>query len=233
MRRLRSTIFVAIMATLMAYAAISLQLRRQLLEGYSDFISFYTAGKILQRRTPEKLYDLGVQYEIQKQHAPHVTIRAAALPYVRPAFEAWLFVPFAYLSYRAAFVLWDTLSVIGLVLTAALLRWHISELQQFSPAVIFLFLVSFFPVFITLLQGQDSILLALVYLFAYRALWRGNDLSAGMILGLGTFKFPLVVPFLVPFIRRGRVRTIGGFLITSFVLVVLSVATVGLHASVE
>jgi len=183
MRIVKSTIFVAMTATLIAYAAISYHLRRQVLEGYSDFISFYSAGKILQRGTPERLYDLELQYEIQKKYAPHVTIRAAALPYVRPGFEAWLFMPFAYLPYPAAFLLWDTLSIVGLLLAAELLRRHIQGLQQFSLAVAFLFLISFFPVFLVLLQGQDSILLALVYLFAYIALWRGNDLGAGMILG--------------------------------------------------
>ena len=41
------------------------------------------------------------------------------------------------------------------------------------------------------------------------------------------------MPFLVPFIRQRRLRTIGGFLITSFLLALLSVITIGLGTSLR
>jgi len=86
MRTLRSTIFVALMATLVVYAAISYHLRRQVLDGYSDFISFYTAGKILQSGTPEKLYDLEVQYEIQNCDASSETYTGTSANLSGPGF---------------------------------------------------------------------------------------------------------------------------------------------------
>jgi len=52
-----------------------------------------------------------------------------------------------------------------------------------------------------------------------------------MTLGLGICKFPLVIPFLVPFVVRGRLRVVSGFAISSLLLAAASIATVGVAAS--
>lgn len=210
-----------------AYAAIFLRLRAPLAEGYSDFISFYTAGKILNRRAPERLYDLNVQYAIQREIAPHVPIRQGALPFVRPAFEAWMFAPFARLSYFTAFVLWNLLSCSCAIAALLILRQEIPELRNLSSSLMFVSGLSYFPVFLTLLQGQDSLLLLLIYVLAFRALRRNNPLTSGLILGLGSFKFPLLIPFLIPFVLRRKFRVLIGFVMTCVVLGAVSVATVG------
>ena len=227
MSHVRTAAAVLIAGLLIAYSLIFYQLRRQVSEGYSDFISFYTAGKILQRGAGNRLYDLHLQYEIQKEVAPHVSIRQGALPFVRPAFEAWLFWPLAYLPYKAAFLLWALFSCGCLFAVAGILRAEIAALRVFSPIVMFAAMLSYFPVFITLLQGQDSILLLLVYAVAFRALRKGAPLASGMILGLGTFKFTLVLPFLIPFLVVRRIRVALGFALTSVVLAGVSIASVG------
>jgi len=231
MSHVRSAVAVLIAGLLLAYGIIFFQLRRQVSEGYSDFISFYTAGKILQRGTANRLYDLGLQYEIQKEIAPHVSIRQGALPFVRPAFEAWLYWPLAYLPYKASFLVWALFSCGCLLAVAAILRAEITALRVFSRAVMFAATLSYFPVFVTLLQGQDSILLLLVYAAAYRALRRNAPLASGMILGLGTFKFTLLLPFLIAFLVRRQIRVLLGFAITSVLLAGISVVTIGWSAA--
>ncbi|HET7442136.1 MAG TPA: glycosyltransferase family 87 protein, partial [Terriglobales bacterium] len=167
MFNLRAATALLVVILLLIYGAIFFQLRRPLAEGYSDFISFYTAGKILQRGAARQLYDLRLQYEVQREVAPEVSIRQAALPFVRPPFEAWLFLPFAYLPYKVAFVAWNLLSGGCLLGITLLLRKESPQLQGFSLAFTWLAIVSYFPVFVTILQGQDSIVLLGIYVIAY------------------------------------------------------------------
>ena len=119
---MRRVLFLGAIAMLLAYTVMAYHFWDQVRNGYSDFISFYTAGQILQRDEAEKLYDLNLQYEIQREHAPGVNIRAGALPFVRPPFEAWLFLPLAKLDYFSAFLLWDLLTIALLIATSVMAR---------------------------------------------------------------------------------------------------------------
>jgi hypothetical protein len=65
----------------------------------------------------------------------------------------------------------------------------------------------------------------------YRALRHDRQFLAGTTLGLGIFKFPLLIPFLLAFAVKGRLRVVLGFALTSLVLVAVSIATVGLSTA--
>ena len=227
MPKLRAAAAVLIFSMLLIYVAVFFQLRGQLLQGYSDFISFYTAGKILQRGAAHRLYDLHLQYDIQHEVAPDVSIRQAALPFVRPPFEAWLFLPLAYLPYSVAFIVWNLVNCGCLLTVTLLLRTEIPELQRFSSLAIWLAVVSYFPVFVTFLQGQDSILLLVIYVVAYKLLSRNAYFAGGIVLGLGIIKFTLLLPFLVLFAVRKRFDLVAGFALTCLALLGISLATVG------
>ena len=209
------------------YGVIFFQLRQPLTQGYSDFISFYTAGKVLQGGAAESLYDITLQYKIQREVAPSVQIRQGALPFVRPAFEAWLFWPLAYLSYTVAFLVWNLFSCACVVVALLVLRQEIPELLKISPSLMLASGLSYFPVFLTILHGQDSLVLLLIYVLGFRALRREKPFVCGLTLGLGIFKFPLLVPILIPFVLKKRLRLLAGFAISCLVLGIVSVATVG------
>ena len=225
--RWRRLTLVGAMALLSAYAAIAYHLRRQIADGYSDFISFYTAGKILELDAGHRLYDLALEYQIQHEYAPRVAIRAGALPFVRLPFAAWPFVPLAHLPYAAAFLVWDLATIILVIIIAALFRKHIAGLERVKLRLIILLLFSYFPVFVTLIQGQDALWLLLVFAVTYVLLVRRREEAAGMILGLGWFKFPLLIPFLVPFLAARRFRLLAGFGLTSTLLAAASFWTTG------
>jgi hypothetical protein len=232
MYNLRAAAAVFSVGLFVIYGVILFQLRRPLREGYSDFVSFYTAGKILERGLPRQLYDIGLQHEIQLQVAPNVPIRQGALPFVRPAFEAWIFWPLAHLPYGTAFLLWTAFNCACLILTALGLHRAIPELHSVSPVLVVASSLSYFPVFFTILQGQDSILLFFVYVMGYRALRHDRQFLAGTTLGLGIFKFPLLIPFLLAFAVKRRLRVVLGFALTSLVLAGVSIATVGLSTAI-
>jgi len=231
--KLRKAVALFNLGLLAIYVTIFFQLREPLRDGYSDFIAFYSAGMILERGTPSRLYDLQLQYQIQREIAPNIQIRQAALPFVRPAFEAWIFRPLTHLSYGTAFLLWDLLGCGCVIVSLLILRQEITGFHGIPASLVIATGLCYFPVFFMLVQGQDSFLLLLIYVLAFRALRRDRQLLCGLILGFGVFKFPLILPFLVPLALRRRLRVVWGFLLTSVSLAAISLATVGLPAAEE
>jgi hypothetical protein len=87
--------------------------------------------------------------------------------------------------------------------------------------------VAFFPVFFALLQGQDVLFLVLLFAAVYVLLQRNGDIAAGCCLGLGLFRFHLVLPLVLILLWQKRTRAIFGFLVTAVGLAAISVAIIG------
>ena len=174
-----------------------------------------------------QLYDSALQFRTQQEFAPRVDIRRAALPYNHPPFEALLFAPFTWLSYFAAYILWDLLNVVILVALPFLLRPHLPLMKR-APSVLWLLpALAFFPVFIVLLQGQDSIILLLLLTLSFGALKKRGDFLAGCWLGLGLFRFHLVLPLLLILVLHKRRKAVFGFALVAVALGLISIAVVG------
>lgn len=196
-------------------------------EGYFDFTIFYTAGKIVRQGLGHHLYDAALQYQMQRSFASGVAIRKGPLPYNHPAFEALLFVPLTFLNYATAYVVWNLINLGILAVLPFLLRPHIPLMQRASPLLWFLVLLAFFPILAALMQGQDVILLLSFYALAFVALKRSETL-AGFWLGLGIFRFQLVIPFVLILAAWKRWKTVQSFFITVAVMAGISIAVTGL-----
>lgn len=208
-------------------------LREKIRQGYSDFSIFYTAGSILHQGSAGDLYDAALQFRVQKQFASQVYIRQGALPYNHPPFEALLFAPLARVSYPVAFAIWDLLNLAILAILPILLRAHVPLMQQVPIFLCWIAELGFFPVFVALLQGQDSIVLVLLFALAFIALKQNQQLEAGIWLGLGLFRFHLVLPLVLILLLRKKGRVILGFAITALALGLLSVTIVGWNAALH
>jgi alpha-1,2-mannosyltransferase len=200
-----------------------------IVQGYGDFTSFYTAGKLVQRGQASELYDRSSQWEVQQEFASSVRIRRHALPYIRPPFEALLFLPLAYLPYPVACLVWMAFKILILFLTLFLLRVYVPlhSLVCLSTPLLALLCLSASPVAFDLLQGQDAILLLFVFGLVFVALVRKAELMAGVFLGVGLFKFHLVIPVLLVFALRRKTRLVGGFILSAATLLLISAALVG------
>jgi hypothetical protein len=99
-------------------------------KGYPDFTIRYSAGKMVRAGMARSLYDERVEFQIQREFAPEVSIRHGALPYNHPPFEALLFVPFTYLPYLPAYLAWNAVNLGLLGLALFLLRRHLPALQS-------------------------------------------------------------------------------------------------------
>ena len=224
-------LFLAAMASLDLLLAWNS--RGLLKQGYQDFTIFYSAARIVRQGLGHRLYDQSTQYRIQQGFAPAANIRKGPLPYNHPPFEVLIFVPFSLLPYFAAYLLWDLFSLLILLLLWFLLRPHIGLLRQVSVAYWLLALLGFFPTFFALLQGQDILLLLLIFTAVFVFQKKQAEFMAGCCLGLGLFRFHLVLPLIVVWLLEKRKKALFGFILVAFILALISVAMVGTEASVD
>ncbi|MGA8540526.1 MAG: glycosyltransferase family 87 protein [Terriglobales bacterium] len=193
--------------------------------GFQDFTIFYTGARLIRNGQASALYDLAAQYRIQLTFA-HVQIRQGPLPFNHPPFEALLFVPFTLLDYWPAYLLWTALNLIMLAVSVTVLSRHFRQLDGVPSVVLGLAATAFFPVAIGIIQGQDLVLLLLLFVLAVICLDKGSDAVAGALLAGGLFRPQLVVPLaLLLAIRRWRVLI--GFAPVALFLVGVSVAIMG------
>ena len=202
-------------------------------KGYSDFTIYYSAATMVRRGLGHQLYNDVAQFKVQREFAPDVPIRQSALPFNHPPFEALLFVPFTYLSYVPAFVSWDLVNLSILSAIPFLVRRHVPELQDYAWPLWILASLAFFPIFFALLQGQDSILLLLLYTLAFVSLKKNAEALAGGFLALGLFKPHLILPFVFLWALRSGKKILYGFLATAAALALVSLGIVGIRGLVS
>ncbi|HXY10743.1 MAG TPA: glycosyltransferase family 87 protein [Terriglobales bacterium] len=222
---------------LAAMAALDLLLawnsRDLLRQGYQDFTIFYSAAKIVRQGLGHQLYDERTQYRIQQGFTPAANIRKGPLPYNHPPFEVLIFVPFSLLPYLVAYLLWDLASLLILLLLFVLLRPHISILRQVSVVHWLLASLGYFPTFFALLQGQDTLLLLLIFTLVFIFLKTESEFAAGCCLGLGLFRPQLVLPLVLVLLLERRRKAFIGFIVVATILGLISVAMVGVEASLH
>jgi hypothetical protein len=225
--RIKIWIAVLIVGMLCIHGVLFWKARLLVRQGYPDFTIFYTAGKMLRQGLSHGLYNGALQYDVQQTFASGVRIRKGPLPYNHPAFEALIFEPLAALDYPTAYAVWSVFNLAILGFLPFLLRPHIPVLAQCSPLLWLPVWLGFFPVLVALLQGQDVILLLLLNALAFVALKRNAETLAGCWLGLGVFKFQLMVPLVLILMCWKRGKVVLSFAVTAAGLAAISVAITG------
>jgi hypothetical protein len=115
-----------------------------------------------------------------------------------------LFVPLARLSYLTAYVTWLGVNLALVCSIPFLLRRSLGTLGKASLYLWLLACLAFFPIFIALIRGQDSILRLFLYCLACAGPERGSEFAAGSWLASGLYKYHLVLPFVLPLWRRKK-----------------------------
>src|SRR6266550_659286 len=182
------------------------------LRGHADFRQLYIAGYMVRTGHRTQLYDYAAQTFFQNALVSNGEL---ALPFIRPAYQALLFVPFSLFSYRTAY------------LAFLLLQPRMRGLSRVWPGLPPALFLGFYPVALALMQGQDSILLLALLAAAVVSLERNQDLAAGTLVGLGLFKFQIVIPIALLFLLWHRWRFVKGFTFSATLLGLLSFITSG------
>lgn len=218
-------IFVGIVLLLQGFQVWKVRERIPL--GDPDFTIYYTAASIVRQGLTAKLYDHRTQQNVQREFTKDTDIRKSPLPYIHPPFEALLFIPLTFVSYPKAYLLWNATNLAMLIYVAVLLRRFAPYLKKIHLLELVCVLLAFFPVFANFYQGQDAILLLLLFALGFAALEKDLNFAAGCWFGSAMFKYHFALPVaLLLCWWRGR-KFAGGFFTTGLLAVAVSVAMVG------
>ncbi len=225
-KAVRPFLLAALAYLLILQTALFLRGLPKTLAGDGDFPAFYRAAVIMKSRQCPKLYDPATQERVERELFPVSAQQRAPQYFYHPPYEVLLFLPLAFLSYRAAFWWWTVIGIVLITLSAHALRARLECLRAAVGVPLAFVFASFFPVLLALLLGQDSLLLFLIVALAFRQYSLGRDTMCGLLLGLGLFKFQLVLPLAaIGFSRRGKLYASLG--VTALALVGLSWFLIG------
>lgn len=192
-----------------------------------DFLSLYTGGALLWQDRAH-LYDLERQLTIEASILAPYTLPGGVLPYNYPPFVALLLVPLAWLPFPLAYATATALNLFCLAITLHLLQ---RRLALGSDQTYWLLLAVFCStaVYVTLLQGQTSLLALLLLALHVLDLQQGRETRAGVWVGLLLFKPQLLPLPLLILVWRRQWRVLLTSAIVLVVLSLLSVVLVGVE----
>ena len=190
-----------------------------------DFLTHYTAGRMLLVGDAAHLYDAPLQSAAQEAALGAPLDRPS--PFLLPPAAALLFAPFALLPLAPAATLWAALTVV-LMLTSLRLVWPLSPLcGQLPGALAALALLGTYPVGMNLVGGNNAALWLTVYALGARLYLTGRIVAAGAVLGLGALKPQLFLAVPILLLAQRRWRALTAFAAVAAALAALSLALVG------
>lgn len=201
------------------------------LRGVADFRPFYTGGYMIRTGHRKELCNYDAQKRFEDALVP-VDIDFM-LPMIHLPFEELLFVPLSMFSYRTAY--WIFLGCNGalVVICFRILRPKMKMLSarwRWFPVLLF---AGFYPISRALVQGQDSIILLTLLAGALWYIDRDRDLIAGLLMGVGVFKFQIVIPIVLLMLVWRRWRVAAGFAVSAAAAALISFWLVGFQGMHE
>jgi len=214
-----------VLALVVAYwTGIFVSLEPGILIGVSDFSGFYAAGKMVLTGHSSQVYDYRAEVEAQRPFV--VEGRSPVLPFVFAPYSLALFAPLATLSYPHAVVVWFAINIAILLAIPFLLRHRLQTTNKYL-AFAFIGMAFFYPLSISLVQGQLTPLTLLLFTLAFLSLSDGHGFRAGAILAVALFKPQFVFPLLLVFISTKHWNAVRGFCWSCLALLGLSSLLVG------
>jgi len=185
--------------------------RNGLVKG-TDFLHFYTLGKLALQGRGDLLYDMRAQAELARElvaEAPD----SLYVPLYGPQVSLF-FVPFARMSYGWALTVWLAVNVLICAFCCYAVWKTCPSLQKDRWTVLILAMA--FPGFFHLLAwGQTSGLALLCFTLAYLALRRNRTLLAGLAIGALIFKPQLGLAAAVVFVFAPQWKLVTGAVIAA------------------
>jgi hypothetical protein len=194
------------------------------MHGHCDFRHLYAAAYMVRVGDRGELYSYGAEQKFQDRL---VSPEEIALPFNHLAYEALLFLPYSFASYRAGYFLFLLTNAVLLFFVIRLMRsrtCNLGAVFRWLPAALF---ITFLPVATAFMQGQDSIILLLFFTGGLFLLDKGEMFAPGFLAGLGLFKFQLVIPVAAMFFLWRKWRFVAGFATSSLLVICLSVWIAG------
>jgi hypothetical protein len=196
----------------------------------SDFMAFYAAGRVAQNEGAAQVYSLSLQQAVQEQVVGFDVLPEQILPYYHPPFLVPLLEVLVNSDYVESYMRW-TIFQASLYLAGAGVLVGLLSAESFKRGQILLVLaglLTFFPLFVSLLNGQDTALLFLGATLWLAGLLAGREWLAGLGLALMTVRPHIALLLAIPFVFRRR-AVWWWFLLDAGVLGVVSIFAVGIQ----
>jgi hypothetical protein len=190
----------------------------------SDFIGFYTFGRIAQTQGFENIYNIKMQENIQEEvvgfqvvpefytHVPFITVLAALIVdsnYI-PSFIRWAIV----------------LLFLNAISTSIFVRVLSSrDFKKEEIIILFAGIFLFFPTFSAFMNGQDDAILLLGLAIWLWGLFSEKPFIAGLGLSLTTVRPQTALFLAIPFLFKRR-KVFWGFALGGAILVIISWALI-------
>lgn len=193
-----------------------------------DFVSFYAVGRLIRAGEYGQIYDFESEAVLQRSivgesygdplvfnHPPHVTPLLALI---------------ASDDYVRAYIYWSAVRLLVALICMELIRRFLarSGFGRFHAILGALGGITFFPIFIGLLGGQDTLFTLLGLLIWMFALIKRDEISAGFGLAFATLSPPIAGALALPLLASRRRAGIW-FIVGSLGLAVYSFLLVGVQ----
>ncbi|MBM3124119.1 MAG: DUF2029 domain-containing protein [Chloroflexi bacterium] len=222
--------FVGLISLSLVYGLLwSSMIRNPKVRTGSDFMGFYSYGRISQTLGYGSIFDIHEQQKVQEQVVgfPVVPIFYTHLPFIAPLAVLLVNEDFVSSFNRWAMVLLS-LNLVNVFLLMKMVNRSRFSLEQRVILGAGLFL--FFPTFSGLMNGQDTQILLLGAVIWVAGIFSGKHFLAGLGLSLMTIR-PQVALFLaIPFFFRRR-NVFWGFVVGSLALAGLSLVLIKLDGA--
>jgi hypothetical protein len=181
-----------------------------------DFISFYTTGRLMRMGASQQIYNLDSQALIQNQI---IGEPSTPLIFAHPPHLNFLLAVIANEDYLSSYKIWSLLNVFVLLICFELIKRFFIKLNWDvrSAWLGAIGSVTFFPIFISILGGQDTVYTLLGLLLWMFGLLKAKEIKAGFGLALATLSPTIAGALALPLFASRRARiwfVIGMILLT-------------------
>lgn len=193
----------------------------------ADMRTFYTSAVMLRNGVKENLYNIPTIALWQKaifHDVSHFNIN----PFWNPPFVAILFFPLSFISFNNAYIIFAFLNTCIILACVYIILHELYPEKQYIKALFpLIFSFFYFPILLTICQGQLSFFLLGGIVFSWYAFKHKSFFVAGIALSLLLIKpYMILIPLILLFWKK-QWRTLQGVFLSTGFLIVISIFTVG------
>jgi hypothetical protein len=194
----------------------------------SDFIAFYSAGRIAQEHGSRRVYNVDLQQQVQQEEVGFQLVEGQVLLYNHLPFLIPILQGIVSPNYVASFYRWIDLLIALYVAAVVVLSLFLRQAQIDRTSILLTAVgaLLFLPVFFSLMNGQDT-----AFLFLGVALWIyglvcDREIFAGLGLSLAVVRPHIALLLAIPMLFHDR-KVFVLFLFGSGTLALLSLFVLG------
>jgi Glycosyltransferase family 87 len=200
---------------------------RPLLDWHHDFLAFYSAGSLIWQGQANGIFNQQLVSNFEYGLIHQKVGAAGYMAYINPPFVAVLLAPLGAISFFKARIVWFLLNLILVFfITSEIVRPIEGWRKYLSWAV----LLSIFPIYQALAEGQPSIIILGTSLGALKLFKSGSLLTGGLFLAGLVIKPQLAAPIFLGLILFRQWKVVFGMALGTLVLIAGTLPFVGVQS---